>query len=180
MRIVGGKYAGRNLTSPNDFRVRPTAEEVRVATLGMVRADLEDARVLDLFAGTGALGLEAISRGAKYADFVENRPASLHALRANIAALRLREKCRVYKRDAVPFAATLEPDRYDIAFLDPPYESRMLDRVIESWHATRFSRILVAEHAATHELPREPRAFDRRIVGDTAVTIYRNETVAGS
>ena len=173
MRIVGGKYAGRNLTSPNDFRVRPTAEAVRVATMGLIRADLEGARILDLFAGTGALGLEAISRGAKYADFVENRPASLHALRANIAALRVREKCRIYKRDAVPFAAGLPPDRYDIAFLDPPYESRMLDRVIESWHATRFSRILVAEHAAAHEMPREPRPFDKRIFDESAVTIYR-------
>lgn len=173
MRIVGGKYAGRNLTSPNDFRVRPTAEAVRVAALELIRADLEGARVLDLFAGTGALGLEAISRGAKYADFVENRPASLHALRANIAALRLREKSRIYKRDAVPFAAALQADRYDITFLDPPYESRMLDRVIDSWHATRFSRVLVAEHATTHEMPREPKPFDRRIVGETAVTVYR-------
>ena len=179
MRIVGGKYAGRNLTSPNDFRVRPTAEAVRIATLEMIRGDLEGARILDLFAGTGALGLEAISRGAKYADFVENRPASLHALRANIAALRVREKSRIYKRDAVPFAAGLEPDRYDITFLDPPYESRMLDRVIESWHTRRFSRVLVAEHARTHDLPKEPRAFDRRIIGDTAVTIYRNEAAAG-
>jgi 16S rRNA (guanine966-N2)-methyltransferase len=175
VRIVAGKFAGRNLTSPNDFRVRPTAEDVRVATLSLVHGDLKDARILDLFAGTGALGLEAISRGAKYADFVENRPASLHALRANIAALRVREKSRIYKRDAVPFAAGLEPDRYDITFLDPPYESRMLDRVIESWHARRFSRVLVAEHARTHEMPSEPRAFDRRIIGDTAVTVYRHE-----
>ena len=173
MRIVAGKFAGRNLTSPNDFRVRPTAEHVRAATLDMLRADLEGARVLDLFAGTGALGLEAISRGAKYVDFVENRPASLHALRANVAALRVREKSRIYKRDALPFAAALEADRYDIAFLDPPYESRMLDRVIESWHARRFSRILVAEHAKTHEMPREPKPFDKRIFEDSAVTIYR-------
>ena len=180
MRIVGGKFAGRNLTSPNDFRVRPTAEAVRVATMGLIRADLEGARILDLFAGTGALGLEAISRGAKYADFVENRPASLHALRANIAALRVREKSRIYKRDAVPFAAGLEADRYDIAFLDPPYESRMLDRVIESWNATRFSRILVAEHAAAHEMPREPRPFDKRIFDESAVTIYRHEPPAES
>lgn len=176
MRIVAGKFAGRNLTSPNDFRVRPTAEHVRSATLDMLRADLEGARVLDLFAGTGALGLEAISRGAKYCDFVENRPASLHALRANIAALRIREKCRVYKRDALPFAAALEPDRYDIAFLDPPYESRMLDRVIESWHAIGFSRVLVAEHAATHAMPRDPRPHDRRIFDDIAVTVYRRAT----
>ena len=76
MRIVAGKLAGRDLTSPNDFRVRPTAEHVRAALLDQLRADVADARVLDLFAGTGALGLEALSRGARSADFVETRPAS--------------------------------------------------------------------------------------------------------
>lgn len=175
MRIVGGKYAGRNLTSPNDFRVRPTAEEVRVGLLKMLHADLEKARVLDLFAGTGALGLEAISRGARYADFVEIGPASLHALKANIAALRLREKTRIFKKDALPFAAALEADRYDIVFVDPPYGSKMLDRVIESWHAKKFSRILAVEHLTTHELP---RGYDKRIFGDSAVTIYRQPQVA--
>lgn len=172
MRIVGGKLAGRDLTSPNDFRVRPTAEPVRAALLDALWRDLPEARVLDLFAGTGALGLEALSRGARYADFVETRPASLHALRANVAALRLREKSRIFKRDALPFAAALEPDRYDLAFLDPPYGSRQLDRVLESWQATRFARVLAVEHARTHELPRGSwqRAFPDT---DTVVTIYR-------
>ena len=170
MRIVGGKFAGRDLTSPNDFRVRPTAEHVRAAVLDLLAADLKGARVLDLFAGTGAMGLEALSRGADRADFVETRPSSLHALRANIAALRVRERVRVFKKDALPFAAALEADRYDLAFVDPPYGSRMLDRVIDSWRATGFSGILVAEHAADHELP---RGSTRRTFDDTAVTIYR-------
>jgi 16S rRNA (guanine966-N2)-methyltransferase len=170
MRIVGGKFAGRDLTSPNDFRVRPTAEHVRVALLDLLRADLPEARVLDLFAGTGALGLEALSRGARSADFVESRPASLHALRANVAALRLRERTRIFKRDALPFAAALTANSYDLAFLDPPYESRMLDRVLDGWQATRFARVLAVEHARTHELPRgaHQETFD-----DTAITIYR-------
>ncbi len=170
MRIVAGKFAGRTLTSPADFRVRPTAEHVRAATLDLLGEEVRDARVLDLFAGTGALGLEALSRGAKYADFVETRPASLHALRANVAALRLRERCRIYKRDALPFAAALEAGRYDVAFVDPPYGSRMLDRVLESWHARPFARILVAEHARDHELP---DGATRRLFEDTAVTVYR-------
>jgi 16S rRNA (guanine966-N2)-methyltransferase len=170
LRIVGGKFAGRDLLSPADFRVRPTAEAVRAALLHLVAADLSSARVLDLFAGTGALGLEAISRGALSADFVEFRPASLHALRANVAALRLRDRTRIFKRDAIPFAAALDADTYDIAFADPPYESRMLDRVIDSWLARRFSRVLAVEHARTHQLT--PDA-ERHVFDETAVTIYR-------
>lgn len=158
------------LTSPNDFRVRPTAEHVRAALLDLLAADVVGARVLDLFAGTGALGLEAMSRGAKSADFVETRPSSLHALRANVAALRMRDQTRIFKRDALPFAAALAPDTYDIVFVDPPYESRMLDRVVDTWHEKRFARILAAEHARTHELPRGGR---RHLFDDTAVTVFR-------
>jgi 16S rRNA (guanine966-N2)-methyltransferase len=170
MRIVGGKFAGRDLMSPADRRVRPTAEAVRAGMLNLLDADLPDARILDLFAGTGALGLEAISRGARSADFVEFRPASLHALRANVAALRLRDKTRIFKRDALPFAAALGPDSYDIAFADPPYESRMLDRVIDSWQERGFSRVLAVEHARVHKLP--PGA-QRVVFDDTIVTTYR-------
>ena len=170
MRIVAGKFAGRDLTSPNDFRVRPTAEHVRAALLDLLKADLPDARVLDLFAGTGALGLEAISRGARSADFVEFRPASLHALKANVVALRLRERTRIFKRDALPFAAALAPDSYDLAFADPPYGSRMLDRVIDTWRERRFARVLAVEHERTHELP---KGALRRTFEDSAVTIYR-------
>ncbi|HEX7937406.1 MAG TPA: 16S rRNA (guanine(966)-N(2))-methyltransferase RsmD [Gemmatimonadaceae bacterium] len=170
MRIVGGKYAGRDLTSPNDFRVRPTAEHVRAALLDLLNADVKGARVLDLFAGTGALGLEALSRGARSADFVENRPSSLHALKANVVLLRQRDHTRVFKKDALPFAASLDRDSYDVAFADPPYESKMLDRVIETWLERRFSRVLAVEHATGHKLPRgtKTRAFD-----DSSITIYR-------
>jgi 16S rRNA (guanine966-N2)-methyltransferase len=170
MRIVKGRFAGRDLVSPNDARVRPTAEHVRDALLDLVQASLRDAAVLDLFAGTGALGLEAISRGAARADFVETRPSSLHALRANVALLRLRDRTRIFKRDALPFAGALDEDAYDVAFADPPYESRMLDRVIDSWLARGFSRVLAVEHAATHILP---RAATYRRFEDTAVSIYR-------
>ena len=169
MRIVSGRFAGRDLVSPNDSRVRPTAEHVRAAVLDRLEPELARARVLDLFAGTGALGLEAMSRGATSADFVETRPSSLHALRANVALLRLRDRTRIFKRDALPFAAALDEGAYDVAFADPPYESRMLDRVLDGWRARPFSRLLVVEHAVAHELPRP----DRRLVfDDTAIGIY--------
>jgi 16S rRNA (guanine966-N2)-methyltransferase len=170
MRIVGGKYAGRDLTSPLDRRVRPTAEDVRVALLNRLAPDLPGARVLELFAGTGALGLEALSRGARYVDFVEFGRGSLHALKANIAALRVREKCRVYIEDALPFASSLEEDDYDLVFVDPPYGSRMLDRVIDHWAEQRFSRVLAVEHARSHVLP---HGEWRQVIRDSAVTVYR-------
>jgi 16S rRNA (guanine966-N2)-methyltransferase len=171
MRILSGKHAGRDLTSPKDFRVRPTAEHIRGTLLDLLKADIKDASVLDLFAGTGALGLEALSRGAKRCDFVETRPASLHALKANIAALRYRDVTRVFKKDAVPFAANLSEGAYDLAFADPPYGSRMLDLVIQSWAATRFARVFAVEHERAHVLPL--KGAYARTVEDTTVTIYR-------
>ena len=138
--------------------------------LDALASDLPNARVLDLFAGTGALGLEAISRGARSADFVEFRPSSLHALRANVAALKLRERTRIFKKDAVRFAAELSADAYEIVFVDPPYESRQLDLVVGSWEASRFSTVLVAEHARGHRLPAGATRLD---FDETVVTIYR-------
>src|SRR5689334_18011558 len=123
MRIVGGTLAGRDLTSPHDFRVRPTAEHVRAALLDLLEDEVRGGRVLDLFAGTGALGLEAVSRGARWADFVETRPTSLVALKSNVTRLQLRDRCRIFERDALPFAAALDADSYDVAFVDPPYGS---------------------------------------------------------
>ena len=172
MRIIAGQWRGRPLLAPPGLATRPTSDRAREGLFSMLASRLgsfEGLRVADLFAGSGALGLEALSRGARSADFVETRPASLHALRANVAALRVRDRTRIFKRDALPFAAALAEDAYDIAFVDPPYGSRMLDRVLESWRERRFARLLVAEHARDHELPPGKR---RQLFDDTAVTIY--------
>lgn len=143
--------------------------------MGMIADSIQGARVLDLFAGTGALGLEALSRGARYCDFVENGPAALHSLKANVAALRVREKTRIYDRDAIPFVERLAAGRYDITFADPPYGSRKLDRVVKYWQAVPFSTLLVLEHSADHEgLPHGMR----RIFGDSAVTVLRARQTA--
>jgi len=169
LRIVGGNHAGRHLTSPQDQRVRPTAEATRDGIMKLLGTRLQDARVLDLFAGTGALGLEAISRGAASGDFVEIRPDSLHALKANIAALGLRGNTRVFKKDAIPFAESLPEGAYDIAFADPPYGTKMLDRIVAAWQKKKFARVLVAEHKADQDVL---RGSQRKRFDDTAVTIY--------
>ena len=169
MRIVGGAWAGRDLVSPG-ARVRPTAEDIRDRWLDILAPHLDGARVLDLFAGSGALGLEALSRGAASADFVENGPASLHSLKANVAAFRVTKRTRIFKRDAIPFVEALEMAVYDIAFADPPYGSRKADRVAKRWLEVPFSRILSVEHGHQHRLPGKGKSYR---FGDTSVTIYR-------
>jgi len=137
----------------------------------LVADELPKARVLDLFAGTGALGLEALSRGAKYADFVENAPEALHSLKANVNQLRVRERSRIFKRDAIPFAEMLQAGAYDIAFADPPYGSAKLDRILNRWKEVPFSRVLVLEHATDHPI-RIGNARSRKF-DDTTITVLR-------
>lgn len=153
--------------------MRPTAEDVRARWLDALADRLEGARVLDLFAGSGALGLEALSRGAASADFVENGPQALHALKANVARLGLRgagePRVRIFKRDAIPFVEALEVGVYDVAFADPPYGSAKLERVLAAWSACRFAAVLGVEHARDHRLPAGGRRLD---CGDTVVSIY--------
>jgi len=168
MRVVAGKWEGRNIVSPGKA-VRPTAENLRVLWLDALSPVLDGARVLDLFAGSGALAIEAISRGAKKADFVENGAASLHALKANVAAFHLGKRARVFKRDAIPFVEALSAGAYDVAFADPPYGSKKLDRVVRQWLRVPFSRVLSVEHHKDHKLP---KGAWRTGVGESRVSIY--------
>ncbi len=178
MRIVAGKHAGRHLTSPAK-RIRPTAETVRDRWLSRLKDDLDGARVLDLFAGSGALGLEALSRGATSADFVENGAEALHSLKANVAALREKERTRLFKRDAIVFAEALDEHSYDIAFVDAPYGSKKLDRIVRTWAACHFARILGVEHARDQVLPNGQLRGRTRLRGETGVTIFRASIVEG-
>ncbi len=154
---------------PKDARVRPTADRVREAWMSILGAELAGARVLDLFAGSGALGLEALSRGAASATFVELNPASLEALRANIAALGVGDRVQVHRGDALRFAGALESGAFDIAFADPPYSTDAADRVVALFRRQPFARILSVEHPADR-----PVAGDEtRRYGDTAVSFCR-------
>jgi 16S rRNA (guanine966-N2)-methyltransferase len=139
--------------------------------MGLLAKDLEGADVLDLFAGTGAVGLEALSRGAARCDFVENGPAAIHSLKANVAALKAKTRTRVFLTDAIPFVERIDHPSYDIAFTDPPYGSRRLDRVLAHWKAVPFSRILAIEHAADHPTPLKGGRSKR--IGDSVVTVLR-------
>ena len=148
MRIVAGEWRGRVIRAPDDRRVRPTADRVREAWMSIVQLELPGARVLDLFAGSGALGLEALSRGAEHATFVESAPRTLAVLAKNIASLDADGRCTVHRVDALRFIEKAATEAYDMA----------------------FAPVLGVEHAARDAMP---PGGDTRRYGDTAVTFYR-------
>jgi 16S rRNA (guanine966-N2)-methyltransferase len=166
VRIVAGEFGGRRLAVPKDTRVRPTSDRVREAWMSILAAALPGARVLDLYAGSGALGLEALSRGARTADFVEIGAASLKALAANIDALGVGPRCAVHKGDALRFATRLPAGAYDLAFADPPYDHDAAARLVDLFRRAPFARILSVEHRAPLPLPGD----ETRRYGDTSLT----------
>lgn len=139
--------------------------------MSIIQGDLPGARVADLFAGSGALGLEALSRGAASATFVELSSRSLAALRANIETLGAEAQCTVHRGDALAFAAKLGAIDFDVAFADPPYRLGLAEHIANAWLKTPFARVLGVEHEKGIELP---DAADRRVYGDTVVTFYRS------
>lgn len=134
--------------------------------MSILGAAIEGAGVLDLYAGSGALGLEALSRGAATAEFVELGGASLRALRANIAALGVGARVTVHRGDALRFAQRLAPGAYDVALADPPYTHTAAAELVALFRRTPFARILSVEHRADVALAGD----DTRRYGDTAVT----------
>jgi 16S rRNA (guanine966-N2)-methyltransferase len=170
MRIVAGKWKGRRLKPPADERVRPTADRVREAWMSILQLDLPNARVLDLFAGSGALGIEALSRGASHVDFVELNPRSLSTLRENLRSVEGEDEAAIHRGDALKFAARLRAGDYDIAFADPPYRLGLATQVAQLWLETPFAKVLGIEHEKGEH---PPGSEDRRVYGDTVVTFYR-------
>ena len=172
MRIVAGQWRGRRLVAPAGEIVRPTADRVREAWMSIVSPWLPDARVLDLFAGSGALGIEALSRGAASADLVETALPSLKAIQANVEAVGAGEAARVHRIDAIKFITALEPHAFDVAFADPPYDKGLAAQVAELWLATPFADLIGIEHRA---FERMPGGGEKRKYGGTAITFYRAE-----
>jgi 16S rRNA (guanine966-N2)-methyltransferase len=171
MRIVAGRWRGRRIRPPDDTRVRPTADRVREAWMSIVMPYLVDARVLDLFAGSGALGLEALSRGAAFADLVEVSAAGVRAIRENAEVLGAGDSLLVHRGDALRFIEKLEPGAFDVAFADPPYGHGLARAVAERWLAVPFANVLGVEHESREPMPEG----DTRRYGSTAITFYRAE-----
>ena len=184
MRVIGGADRGRRLRAPRGSRTRPTADRMRVTLFDILGPAIAGMRVLDLFAGTGAVGIEALSRGAARAVFVERDRGALRALRANLAALGAgRAEARVVAGDALAVVPALpvSESAFDLVFLDPPYAggpaSGALAALVRSGLLRSGTRVVV-QHSARAPLAvpaglretREPRRF-----GDTALTFLEAE-----
>lgn len=128
MRVIAGSLKGRRLVCPKGIDVRPTTDKVKEAMFGALQFDLPGAKVLDAFAGTGALGIEALSRGAAYVDFVEKDPESLRALRDNLSPVD-KGRYTLFKGDVFKLAPRL--GKYDIVILDPPYDAGYYTKILE-------------------------------------------------
>lgn len=169
MRIIAGRWRGHTISAPPGERTRPTTDRVREAWMSALQLDLPGARVLDLFAGSGALGLEALSRGAVHVTFVEKASGALKALTANIQKLRVADDVQIVRGDALKHVARLGAGEFDIALADPPYGTGAAEGLAELFRATPFAAQLWIEHRVGDPLPDLPGMQTRRY-GDTALT----------
>jgi len=181
MRIISGTARGRSLTAPAGMNTRPTQDYVRESLFNIIRWDVADARVLDLFAGTGALSLEAVSRGAAHAVLIDMDRAACDAIKRNMEATKLSESCRLIARDYRQAMDQLarEGAKFDIVFIDPPYKMENTGEMCAALYdrgllAKRF--LIVVEHrrGMAPLLDARFEAFDLRKYGETEITFVRS------
>ena len=181
MRVIAGALKGRRLVTPRGATTRPTADQVRIALMDALGPWLPDSRVLDLFAGAGGVGLEALSRGAASATFVERDARAVAALVENIRSLDVESRTHVVRGDVGRQLARLEAEgrRFEIVFLDPPYATDVGERALQALgtgELTAPEGLVVAQHLTKRRPAREYgvlRAFRDRRFGETTLTFFR-------
>ena len=183
MRIVGGKFKGHGLAGPKGQATRPTSDRVREAIFnilahGIEGFEIEGARVLDLFAGTGAMGLEALSRGARFCQFVDDSAEARGVIRRNADALGVIGQCKIWRRDATRLGPAAPQPGFDLVFADPPYNKDLGTKALKSlvdggWLTPRAVIVVEEAERATLTCPPELSEVDRRVYGETQILIAR-------
>src|SRR6185369_6073159 len=181
MRIVGGRLRGRALAAPKSQAIRPTADRLRESLFNILAHAHGDpvsgARVLDLFAGTGALGLEALSRGASFALFVDDGAEARALLRENVATLGLGGITRIFRRDATKLGAAHPVEPFSLAFLDPPYGMGLAEQALASARAGGWllpdALVVVEEATGAFRVPEGYEEIERRAYDDTELIFLR-------
>jgi 16S rRNA (guanine966-N2)-methyltransferase len=188
MRIVGGRLRGRVIAAPKSQAIRPTADRLRESLFDILAHGYGDpvtgARVLDLFAGTGALGLEALSRGAAFALFVDERAEARALIRQNVEALGLGGVSRIFRRDATKLGAAHPVEPFSLVFLDPPYGKGLAEKALASAREGLWlvpDALIVVEEAVQSEFvtPGGIKEIERRTYGGTELIFLRPSLPAG-
>lgn len=180
MRVISGKARGVNLKTPEGLTTRPTADRVKEALFSIINFDVPNTSVLDLFGGTGQLGIEALSRGAKSAVFVDAGEAACKLIKENLRRAKLEEQGRVIRSDYLRFLTTCR-EKFDIVFLDPPYAEEFLENSLKKLSEIdilQSNGIIVCERPLGKELPAEIPGFTRSKdykYGTTVLTLYRKD-----
>ena len=178
MRVITGKARGVQLKTPEGMQTRPTADRVKEALFSIINFDLPGAEVLDLFGGTGQLGIEALSRGAKSAVFVDQSEQACRLIRENLKRTKLEQQARVVRGDYMDYLSRCR-EKYDIILLDPPYAEVFLENALKritEIDILRSGGIIVAERPLEKELPWEFEGYTRSKdykYGKILLTIYR-------
>ena len=177
MRLTGGEGKGKKLSKPPDH-VRPTSGRVREVLFQIIADYLPGSKVLDLYAGAGLLGLEALARGANHACFVDNNRGSVRTIRKNINACGWEHKSKVFTADAIKWTARQPGSNYDLIFADPPYADPVYMNLLDAIEKTGILKedgLLVFEAASRSNLPDHPgfTVFDKRKMGDTLLLLLK-------
>jgi 16S rRNA (guanine966-N2)-methyltransferase len=183
MRVVGGRLGGRTLAAPESQAIRPTADRLREALFNILTHAYDDpvsgARVLDLFAGTGALGIEALSRGAAFALFIDDGAEARALLRENVTALGLGGASRIFRRDATKLGPVHPLEPFTLAFLDPPYGQGLAGKALASaraggWFAPEAPIIVEEAAKSKFAAPEGFSELERRRYDDTEFIVLRS------
>lgn len=181
VKITGGEARGVPLAEPKGARLRPTSGLTREAIFNILGAKVQDARVLDLFAGTGALGIEALSRGAAHATFIDAEPACIDAIVQSLARTGFTARATVFRGRLPAMLARIEGP-FDLIFTDPAYHDPVAEDTLRDLAPMLDSDgLVVHEHGSRYNPPERPaglRMVERRVYGDSAVAIYRREDEA--
>ena len=178
VRIIAGTCKGRPIQAPKGMDTRPTLDRVKESLFGIIQFQLYGKNVLDLFAGSGNLGLEALSRGANFAAFNDMSRDAVKVIRANIEKLGFEQKSVVMNTDFVQAIHSLSQRKFDIVFLDPPYRAGLMEKALNELGESGIladDAMVIAEHDA-HIAPENTgklELYDRRIYRDTALSFYR-------
>jgi 16S rRNA (guanine966-N2)-methyltransferase len=182
MRIIAGRFKGRVLKNFEASHIRPTTDRVKETLFNILQAHIEGARVLDIFAGTGNLSIEALSRGAAVVECVEKHPTSIKIIFENLKMIKIEKEIKVHKEDAFLFMKKYDGDPFDVIFIDPPFTEQLADSIMTEIEKTRLfhsETIFAIESAKKEKLLKKYgrlEAIDTRLFGDKVLTLFK-ETV---